>query len=69
MSTARGVHAGVHDHRLTARRHHEPPHDPADRRGRVPSFAIPYFYLINTDSFILATIAEIIGFGLVFDFG
>jgi hypothetical protein len=25
-------------------------------------FAIPYFYLINTGSFILATIAEIIGF-------
>ncbi len=26
-------------------------------------FAIPYFYLINTGSFILATIAEVIGFG------
>jgi MFS family permease len=32
-------------------------------------FAIPYFYLINTGSFILATIAEIIGFGFVFGFG
>ena len=32
-------------------------------------FAIPYFYLINTGSVILATIAEIIGFGLVFGFG
>ena len=29
-------------------------------------FAIPYFYLINTGSFILATIAEVIGFGFVF---
>ena len=32
-------------------------------------FAIPYFYLLNTGSFILATIAEIIGFGFVFGFG
>jgi MFS family permease len=32
-------------------------------------FAIPYFYLINTGSFVLATIAEIIGFGFVFGFG
>jgi MFS family permease len=31
--------------------------------------AIPYFYLVNTGSFILATIAEIIGFGFVFGFG
>jgi MFS family permease len=32
-------------------------------------FAIPYFYLVNTGSVILATIAEIIGFGFVFGFG
>lgn len=32
-------------------------------------FAIPYFYLINTGSFLLATIGEIIGFGFVFGFG
>jgi MFS family permease len=32
-------------------------------------FAIPYFYLINTGSFILATVAEIVGFGFVFGFG
>ncbi len=32
-------------------------------------FAIPYFYLINTGSFVLATIAEIVGFGFVFGFG
>jgi MFS family permease len=32
-------------------------------------FAIPYFYLINTGSFLLAVIAEIIGFGFVFGFG
>jgi MFS family permease len=32
-------------------------------------FAIPYFYLINTGSFLLATIAEVIGFGFVFGFG
>jgi len=32
-------------------------------------FAIPYFYFINTGSFILATMAEVIGFGFVFGFG
>ncbi len=32
-------------------------------------FAIPYFYLVNTRSFLLATIAEIVGFGFVFGFG
>jgi len=32
-------------------------------------FAIPYFYLVNTGSFLYATIAEIIGFGFVFGFG
>lgn len=32
-------------------------------------FAIPYFYLVNTGSFGLATLAEIIGFGFVFGFG
>ena len=32
-------------------------------------FAIPYFYLINTGSFLLASIGEIIGFGFVFGFG
>ena len=32
-------------------------------------FAIPYFYMINTGSFVIATIAEIIGFGLIFGFG
>ena len=32
-------------------------------------FAIPYFYLVNTGSFWLATLAEIIGFGFVFGFG
>jgi hypothetical protein len=32
-------------------------------------FAIPYFYLINTGNPLLATIAEIIGFGFVFGFG
>ena len=32
-------------------------------------FAILYFYLVNTGSFILATVAEIIGFGFVFGFG
>jgi MFS family permease len=31
--------------------------------------AIPYFYLVNTGSVLLATIAEIIGFGFVFGFG
>jgi len=32
-------------------------------------FAIPYFYLVNTGSFLLATIADVIGFGFVFGFG
>ncbi len=32
-------------------------------------WAIPYFYLVNTGSFLNATIAEIIGFGFVFGFG
>lgn len=32
-------------------------------------FAIPYFYLVNTGSFLYATIAEIVGFGFVFGFG
>jgi MFS family permease len=32
-------------------------------------FALPYFYLVNAGSFLLATIAEIIGFGFVFGFG
>lgn len=32
-------------------------------------FIIPYFYLINTQNFLLAMIAEIIGFGFVFGFG
>jgi MFS family permease len=32
-------------------------------------FAIPYFYLVNTGNFILAAIAEIVGFGFVFGFG
>jgi MFS family permease len=31
--------------------------------------ALPYFYLVNTGSVLLATIAEIIGFGFVFGFG
>jgi MFS family permease len=32
-------------------------------------FAIPYFYFVNTGSFILATIAEVVGFGFVFGYG
>lgn len=32
-------------------------------------FALPFFYLINTGNFVLAAIAEIIGFGFVFGFG
>ena len=32
-------------------------------------FAIPYFYLVNTGSVLLATVAEVIGFGFVFGFG
>jgi len=33
------------------------------------AFALPYFHLVNTGSFLLAAIAEIIGFGFVFGFG
>ena len=32
-------------------------------------FTIPYFYLINTHVFILAIIAQVVGFGFVFGFG
>ncbi len=32
-------------------------------------FAIPYFHLVNTGSFALAVVAEIVGFGFVFGFG
>jgi MFS family permease len=32
-------------------------------------FAIPYFSLVNTGNVVLATIADIIGFGFVFGFG
>jgi MFS family permease len=32
-------------------------------------FAIPYFYLVNTGSFLLAAIGEVVGFGFVFGFG
>jgi MFS family permease len=32
-------------------------------------FAIPYFYLVSTGSFLLAAVAEVIGFGFVFGFG
>jgi len=32
-------------------------------------FAIPYFHLVNTGNFWLATLAEIVGFGFVFGFG
>ncbi|HUC62152.1 MAG TPA: MFS transporter [Alphaproteobacteria bacterium] len=32
-------------------------------------WAIPYFYLVNTGSFWLAVLAEIVGFGFVFGFG
>ncbi len=32
-------------------------------------FAIPYFNLINTRSFLLAAVADVIGFGFVFGFG
>jgi MFS family permease len=32
-------------------------------------WAIPYFYLINTGSYGLAVLAEVIGFGFVFGFG
>ena len=32
-------------------------------------FAIPYFYLVNAGSVVLATVADVIGFGFVFGFG
>ncbi|MGC1779335.1 MAG: MFS transporter [Xanthobacteraceae bacterium] len=32
-------------------------------------FALPYFYFVNTGSFLWATVAEVIGFGFVFGFG
>lgn len=32
-------------------------------------FAIPYFHLVDTGSFLYATVAEVIGFGFVFGFG
>jgi MFS family permease len=32
-------------------------------------FALPYFYLVNTGDFLLACVAEIVGFGFVFGFG
>jgi MFS family permease len=32
-------------------------------------FAIPYFYLVNTGDVVLATVADIVGFGFVFGFG
>jgi MFS family permease len=32
-------------------------------------FALPYFYLVNTGSFFLASLADVIGFGFVFGFG
>jgi len=32
-------------------------------------FAIPYFYAVNTGNVVLATIADVIGFGFVFGFG
>ena len=32
-------------------------------------FAIPYFHLVNTGSFLLAAVGEVIGFGFVFGFG
>ncbi len=33
------------------------------------AFALPYFYLVNSGSFLLATIGEVVGFGFVFGFG
>ena len=39
----RSFHAGVHDHRFAARRHHQPPDDPVDRRHRVPGLRHPVF--------------------------
>jgi hypothetical protein len=35
----------------------------------VLSFAIPYFHFVNTGSFLLAAVGEVIGFGFVFGFG
>jgi MFS family permease len=32
-------------------------------------FAIPYFYLVDTGSFLLAALGEVVGFGFVFGFG
>ena len=32
-------------------------------------FAIPYFYLVSTGNVVMATIADVIGFGFVFGFG
>lgn len=32
-------------------------------------FAIPYFYLVSTGNVVLATIADVVGFGFVFGFG
>jgi MFS family permease len=32
-------------------------------------FAFPYFYLVNTGDVVLATVADVIGFGFVFGFG
>jgi MFS family permease len=32
-------------------------------------FAIPYFHLVNTGSFLLAAVGQVIGFGFVFGFG
>ena len=32
-------------------------------------FALPYFWLVNTGSFLYAAIADVIGFGFVFGFG
>ena len=37
--------------------------------GAFLVFAIPYFYLIGTGNVVLATIANVIGFGFVFGFG
>src|ERR1019366_9407873 len=39
----RGLHAGIHDHRFAARRHHQPPDDPVDCRQRVPDLRYPVF--------------------------
>lgn len=37
--------------------------------GVFLAFAIPYFYLVSTGNVVLATIANVIGFGFVFGFG